>query len=57
MQDPLLCFCLWRAFNPYKPSVFFSGTLANSSKPEQTPHNAASDQVLHYLHTEVSFQM
>ena len=32
----------------------FCGTLANSAKPDQTHQNAASDQVLHCLLTEVS---
>ena len=27
----------------------WTGTLANSADPDQTPQNAASDQVLHYL--------
>ena len=43
-------------FNPYMPSVLF-GTSANSAKPDQTPQNAASDQVLHCLLTEVSFKI
>ena len=33
----------------------FCGTSANSAKPDHTPQNAASDQVLHGLLTEVSF--
>ena len=42
--------------NTYKPSVRpFCGTSANSAKPDQTPQNAASDQVLHCLLTKVSF--
>ena len=40
--------------NPYKPSALFVGTLANCADPDQTPHNAASDQGLHCLHTEYS---
>ena len=27
----------------------WTGTLANSADPDQTPQNAASDQSLHYL--------
>ena len=34
---------------------FLWDILANSAKPDQTPQNAASDQVLHCLPTEVSF--
>ena len=30
------------------------GTLANSAKPDQTRQDVASDQVLHYLLTEVN---
>ena len=30
---------------------------ANRAKPDQTPQNAASDQVLHCLLTEVSFKI
>ena len=44
-------------FNPYKPSVFFVVISANSAKPDQTPQNAESDQVLHCLQTEVSFKI
>ena len=29
----------------------------NSAEPDQTPHNAASDQVLHFLLTECSFKI
>ena len=46
-----------KLLNPYKPSVLFCGTSANSAKPDQTPHNAASDQVFHCLLTEVSFKI
>ena len=35
----------------------FCGTSANSAKPDQTPQNAASDQVLHCLQTEASFKI
>ena len=35
----------------------FCGTSANSAKPEHMPQNAASDQVLHCLLTEVSFKI
>ena len=35
--------------------TYICGTAANSVKPDQTPQNAASDQVLYYLQTEVSF--
>ena len=30
---------------------------ANSAKPDQTPQNEASDQVLHCLHTEKTFEI
>ena len=40
--------------NPYKP---FCGTSANSAKPDQTPQNAASDQVLHCLQTDFSIKI
>ena len=43
--------------NPYKPSVLVYGTWANSAKPDQTPQNAASDQVCYCLLTEVSFKI
>ena len=33
--------------NPYKPSVFFCGTKAHCTDPDQTLQNAASDQILH----------
>ena len=32
--------------------VLFCGSKANSADPDQTPHNAASDQGLHSLPTE-----
>ena len=35
----------------------FCGTSANSVKPDQTPQNAASDQVLHCLLSEISFKI
>ena len=35
----------------------FYGTLANSAEPDQMPHNAAPDQVLHCLHTRFSFKI
>ena len=44
----------WDYVNPFKPS--FCGTLTNSAKPDQTPQNAASDQVLHCLLTEDSLK-
>ena len=31
------------------------GTLANNAEPDQTPHRAASDQILHCLLTECIF--
>ena len=34
--------------NPYKPETLFMGQ-SNSADPDQTPHNAASDQGLHGL--------
>ena len=36
---------------------FFVGHRHISAKPDQTPQNAASDQVLHCLLTEVSFKI
>ena len=36
---------------------FFGGTSANSAKPDQTPQNVASDQVLHCLQTEFSIKI
>ena len=42
-------------FNPFKPSVLFCRISGNSSKPDQTPQDAASDQVLHCLQAEVFF--
>ena len=44
-------------FNPYKPSVLFRGSSANSAKQDQTPQNATFDQVRHRLLTEVSFEI
>ena len=38
--------------NPYKPSV-----LCNSAGPDQTLHNAVSDQELHCLLTESSIKI
>ena len=35
----------------------FCGTSANSAKPDQTPQNVASDQVLHCLQTEVFYEI
>ena len=35
----------------------FCGTLANSAEPDQTPQNAASDQVFHCLFTECPMKM
>ena len=35
----------------------FCCTSANSPKPDQTPQNEASDQVLHCLLTELSFKI
>ena len=35
----------------------FCGTSANSAKPDQTPQNAASDQVLHCLLIGVSLKI
>ena len=43
--------------NPYKPSVLFVGHRQTVQQPDQTPQNAASDQVLHCLLTEVSFKI
>ena len=43
--------------NPFKHSVLFNGTSANSAEPDQTPQNAASDQALHYLLTEGSIKI
>ena len=40
--------------NPYYSSVIFMGHLQNSVKPDQTPHNAASDPGLHCLLTDCS---
>ena len=34
----------------------FYGTKANSADPDQTPHDAVSDQDLHYLLTECSIK-
>ena len=36
--------------NPFMPGVPLKGKLANSADPDQTPHNAASDQGLYCLH-------
>ena len=35
---------------PFKPGGPIKGIFANSVDPDQTPHNAASDQDLHCLH-------
>ena len=44
--------------NPYtsKPRVLFMGHR-QTAQPDQTPQNAASDQVLHCLVTEVSLKI
>ena len=47
-------FHTWRA--PLRSGISASHwTSTNSAEPEQTPQNAASDQVLHCLHTECTF--
>ena len=43
----------WYLF--HKTSILSEGH--NSAKPDQTPQNAASDQVLHSMQTEVSFKI
>ena len=48
--------------NPFKPSVLFMGIWQtvnnqNSEQPDQTPQNAASDQVLYCLLTECSIEV
>ena len=43
--------------NPYKPSDIFMGQRLTVQNPDQTPQNAASDQVLHCLFTEVYFKV
>ena len=55
--------CIWcmryimkRVLTHNKPSVLFVGHR-QTVQPDQTPQNAASDQVLHCLRTEVSFQI
>ena len=63
----LLSFCIklylpWANLfegNMFKPLnlASFYGTFANSIEPAQTPQNAASDQVLHYLLTECTFKI
>ena len=43
--------------NPYKPTKNpFYGTSVNSAEPYQTPQNAASGQVHHYLVIECSIK-
>ena len=57
---------MFKLVNNYKERTFFlthislapfCGTLANSAKPDQTSQNAASDQGLHCLQTEISFKI
>ena len=57
-QSDLGTHCLLqRRFNPYKPSLTFCGTSANSAKPDQTLQNAASDLVFQCLVIEASFKI
>ena len=41
------------SFNPLGPSCPIKGTQANSADPDQMPQNAAFDQGLHCLHTQI----
>ena len=43
-------------FNPYLDRISVLEACANSAGPVQTPLNAASDQGLHFLLTEISMQ-
>ena len=43
--------------HPYKLSVPLNGTSTNSTKPDQTPQNAASDHVLPFLLTDCAFEI
>ena len=43
--------------NPYKSSVLFCGTQANSADPDQTPQHVAYNQVLKYLQNVASAQV
>ena len=43
--------------NPYKPSILFCGTCVNNADPDQTPHNAASDQGIHGLLKKCSIEI
>ena len=49
-------FIYFARVNPYKPSVPFFGTKANSEDPDHTPQNAESDPGLHCLPTRKSIR-
>ena len=46
-----------RGLNYSKAGRPFNGMSANSTQPDQTLQNAASDQVLHHLLTECTFDL
>ena len=53
-----LKFCIYfECINPYEPNEpnVFLWDITNSVKPDQTPQNAASNQFLYCLQTEVCF--
>ena len=52
-----MMFALSTAFNPKQTKRPFCMTSANSAKPDQTPQNAASDQVLYSLLIAISFKI
>ena len=54
----LLKYWYWERVNPYKPIVLFVDIgKPNRADPDQTPHNAASDQGVHCLLTECSIRI